>query len=103
MALYFVTLSLLILAVLGVRAVFRKTVSPRLIYALWIAVALRLCLPISLFEADFLTILAKQEEIPPVEAIQPTEETMVSETLPEETLPETVLPEFEYIMPMLPS
>ena len=50
MALYFVTLSLLILAVLGVRAVFRKTVSPRLIYALWIAVVLRLCLPVSLFD-----------------------------------------------------
>lgn len=99
MVLYFVTLSLLILAVLGVRAVFRKTVSPRLIYALWLAVVLRLCLPISLFEADFLTILAKQEEIPPAEAIQPTEETVVPETLPEETLPETVLPEFEYIMP----
>ena len=94
MALYFVTLSLLILAVLGVRAVFRKSVSPRLIYALWIAVALRLCLPVSLFEADFLTILAKQEEIPPVEAIQPTEETVVSETLPE-----TVLPEVEYVLP----
>lgn len=99
MALYFVTLSLLILAVLGVRAIFRGSVSPRLIYALWIAVVLRLCLPISLFEADFLTILIKQEEIPPAEAIQPTEETTVSEISPEEIYPETVLPEFEYIMP----
>ena len=102
MALYFVTLSLLIPAVLGVRAIFRKTVSPRLIYALWFAVVLRLCLPISLFEADFLTVLTAQEENTPAEVTQPadeTEETIRPETVPEKTVPEMMLPEVEYVLP----
>ncbi len=49
---YLVTLSLLICAVLLIRGLFCKTVSPRVIYALWLAVVIRMLLPVSLFEAD---------------------------------------------------
>lgn len=49
---YLLSLSFLILTVLLIRSMFRKTVSPRVIYALWLAVFIRMCLPISLFEVD---------------------------------------------------
>jgi len=48
---YLLSLSLLIVVVLLIRAVFRKTVSPRAIYALWLAVVVRMLLPFTLFEA----------------------------------------------------
>jgi len=50
MTTYLISLSLLICAVLLIRRIFRKTVSPRAIYALWLAVVLRMCLPITVFE-----------------------------------------------------
>ncbi len=46
---YVITLSFLIVAVLLIRAIFRKSVSPVSIYALWIVVALKLVMPFSLF------------------------------------------------------
>ena len=49
---YLVSLSILIAVILLVRGIFRKTVSPRVIYALWAVVVLRMLLPISLFEVD---------------------------------------------------
>jgi len=48
MILYFAGLSLVITAVLIVRALFRKKASPMLVYGLWLAAALRLVIPISL-------------------------------------------------------
>ncbi len=52
MTAYLISLSLLICAVLLIRGIFRKTVSPRAIYALWLVVVLRMCLPITLFELN---------------------------------------------------
>ena len=49
---YLLSLSLLIVVVLLIRGIFRKTVSPRAIYALWLVVVLRMLLPITLFEVD---------------------------------------------------
>ncbi len=47
---YLVSLSLLAAIVLLIRGIFRKTVSPRAIYALWLVVVIRMLLPITLFE-----------------------------------------------------
>ena len=101
MALYFATLTLLIIAVLGIRAVFKRTVSPRLIYALWIAAVIRLCLPISLFEADFLTVFAEHDESVPAEVILPADEADGNEKTEENEaiILETAVPETEYVMP----
>ena len=52
MVIHLITLSILIAAVLLVRVVFRKRVSARLIYALWLVVAVKLCMPFSLFEVE---------------------------------------------------
>ena len=71
---YLVSLSLLILAVLVIRGIFRKTVSPRAIYALWLVVVIRMLLPFTLFEIDVTlpefmqaehTELAEDSENPP--------------------------------------
>lgn len=47
---YIISVSLLIIAVIIIRAVFRKTVSLRVIYALWLVVVIRMVLPVTLFE-----------------------------------------------------
>ena len=52
MAEYLVTLSLLILIVLLVRGLFRKSISPTVMYALWLVVVFRLCLPFPLFRVE---------------------------------------------------
>ena len=52
MAEYIISLSLLICVVLLIRAIFRKSVSPRVIYGLWLVVAIRLLLPVTLFQVD---------------------------------------------------
>ncbi len=49
---YIFGVSLLILAVIAVRAIFRKTASPKMIYALWLVVLIRLLLPFQLFEVE---------------------------------------------------
>ncbi len=54
---YLISLTLVIAAVLVIRAVFKKTVSPRYLYILWIAVVLRLVIPVSLFEVGIPTNL----------------------------------------------
>ena len=52
MAEYLVTLSLLIIIVLLVRGFFRRSISPTVMYALWLVVVLRLCLPFPLFRVE---------------------------------------------------
>ena len=52
MAEYLISLSLLIAVILFIRGIFRRTVSPRAIYALWLAVVIRMLLPAALFEVD---------------------------------------------------
>ena len=49
---YIVSLSLLILTVILIRAVFRNSVSSRLIYALWAVVIIRMVLPVTLFHVN---------------------------------------------------
>ena len=63
MAEYLVTLSLLIVIVLVVRGLFRRSVSPTVMYALWLVVVLRLCLPFPLFRVE-MDLPAWQEVIP---------------------------------------
>ena len=63
MAEYLVTLSLLIVIVLVVRGLFRRSVSPTVMYALWLVVVLRLCLPFPLFRVE-MDLPAWQETIP---------------------------------------
>ena len=63
MAEYLVTLSLLIIIVLLVRGFFRRSISPTVMYALWLVVVLRLCLPFPLFRVE-MDLPAWQETIP---------------------------------------
>ena len=49
---YLISLSALTAAVILLRAVFRRTVSPRVIYALWLAVVIRMVIPVSLFSVE---------------------------------------------------
>ncbi len=63
MAEYLVTLSLLIMILLVVRGLFRKSISPTVMYALWLVVVVRLCLPFSLFQVE-VDLPAWQETIP---------------------------------------
>ena len=49
---HLISLSALTAAVILLRAVFRRTVSPRVIYALWLAVVIRMVIPVSLFSVE---------------------------------------------------
>ena len=57
-----ITSSVLILAVIVLRLLFRKRVSRRLIYSAWLLVALRLLIPIQLGQLDF-SILSQAEPV----------------------------------------
>ncbi len=52
MAKYLITLSILMAAVILLRAVFKNKLSARLVYALWLVVLIKMCLPFSLFELE---------------------------------------------------
>ena len=58
------TLSALIAAVLLVRAVFKDRVPKRMIYALWLVVLLKLCMPGTLFS---LPVLPAEQTAAPVQ------------------------------------
>ncbi|MBQ9133527.1 MAG: hypothetical protein IJX64_03235 [Clostridia bacterium] len=77
MAIHLITLSILIAAVMLVRAVFRKRVSARLIYALWLVVAVKLCMPFSLFAVDL--------SLPQVSSTQPEPTAVQTQGVPEVT------------------
>ena len=49
---YLIVLSLLTAAVIAVRAIFKKHLSARLVYALWLVVLIKMCLPLSVFELE---------------------------------------------------
>lgn len=69
---YLLSLSLLICVVLLIRAVFRKTVSPRVIYALWLLVVIRMLVPVTLFEVDVtLPEFLQTQQIEPSEENEP--------------------------------
>lgn len=60
---YLLSLSVLILMVILIRGIFRRTVSPTAIYALWLLVAVRMILPVSLatVEVAFPAFLRSEE------------------------------------------
>ncbi len=62
---YFITLSALIAVILLVRVLFRKNISPTVMYALWLVVVLRMCLPFSLFTLE---VLPPSTNVPSLEA-----------------------------------
>ena len=64
------TVSALIAVVLLVRAIFKNRVPKRMIYALWLVVLLKLCLPGTLFS---LPVLPAEEVTAPVNTIQITQ------------------------------
>ncbi len=79
--------SLFIAVFLLIRQIFRKKVSPRILYALWAIVALRLFIP---FQPFTLTVPAR-EPSPPVTELLPLPETAPApETIP--PAPDTVQP-----------
>lgn len=81
MTAYLVTLSALTAVVLLVRALLRGKLPARVTYALWLAVVLRMCLPVFLFE-----IPLPVKETP----VRPAEEThLIAETAGEAVLPVT--------------
>lgn len=94
---YILSVSLLIVAVLIIRAIFRKTISPKVIYALWLVVVIRMVLPISLFEVtvtvpEFLHTEQngneEQSQTPPM-LENGDNENDLTENIPIQTLPIT--------------
>ena len=61
------TVSALILAVLLVRAIFKNRVPKRMVYALWLVVLVKLCLPGTLVS---LPILPAEETAAPVQRVE---------------------------------
>ena len=84
------TSSVLILAVLLLRQVFRDRISRRVQYALWALVLVRLLVPVSLPSADFSVLSAAE---PVGQAVTERLEHREVYLLPQETVPVTVLPE----------
>ncbi len=87
---YILSVSLLIAAVMIIRAVFRKTVSPRVIYALWLVVVIRMVLPITLFEVgvtvpEVLHTVENSQTQAPIENMDPGNN--LTENLPTQTVP----------------
>jgi len=89
---YLLSLSLLIVVVLLVRTAFRKTVSPRAIYALWFVVVIRMFLPITLFEVDLPDLFHARQ----TEQMTQDSETEVGD---KDQSPETELPQTTPINP----
>ena len=67
---YILSFSLLIASILLIRAIFRKKASARLIYALWLAVIIKLCIPFSFINVDLPDI--QYAGTPSTEAIVPS-------------------------------
>ena len=84
------TVSALILAVLLVRAVFKNRVPKRMIYALWLVVLLKLCLPGTLIS---LPVLPAEEAAAPVQRVE----------LPMQTAPVVQQPAQAVVQPQVPA
>ena len=76
MAEYLLSVSILIIAVFVIRGIFRKRVSPRVIYALWLIVLIRMVLPITIFDVSIETpeVLHMAGEGGSLQTQQPEEE-----------------------------
>ena len=84
------TLSALILVVLLVRTIFKNRVPKRMLYALWLAVLLKLCLPGTLFSLPLL---------PAEDAAAPTQDA----ALPAQTVPVIQQPVQSTTQPQAPA
>ena len=84
------TVSALILVVLLVRAIFKNRVPKRMIYALWLVVLLKLCLPGTLFS---LPVLPPEDTTAPVQIAQ----------LPAQTTPVILQPAQSVVQPQIPA
>ncbi len=82
------TVSALILAVLLVRAIFKNRVPKRMVYALWLVVLVKLCLPGTLVS---LPILPAEETAAPVQRVE----------LPAQTAPVVLQPAQAVVQPQV--
>ena len=73
---HIITLSLLIIAVLAIRFLFRKHISPNITYALWLVVILKLCMPFSLFDVPITVPSFEKGQISDTEEIRVNDETL---------------------------
>ncbi len=71
---HIITLSLLIIAVLVVRLLFRKHISSNIIYSLWLVVILKLCMPFSLFDVPITVPSFEKEQVSDTEEIRLNDE-----------------------------
>ncbi|MBQ4599829.1 MAG: hypothetical protein IJB19_07940 [Clostridia bacterium] len=99
MAIHLITVSALILAVLLVRAAFRKKVPARLIYALWLVVAVKLCMPFSLFAVELPSMAEVPQEVPQTEQTVMQTQDMPTVTKASEA---TILAPITPITPIVP-
>ena len=76
---YIIASSLLIGAVILLRALVRRAVSPRLVYALWLVVLLRLFIPVQPFT---LTLPQRENQRPTLEHPLPETQTPLPENIP---------------------
>ncbi len=86
---YIVSLSVLILAVILVRALFRKKVPPMIIYAMWLVVVVRMCIPTTLLSVDIPDFMRDDAAEVATGAIETEEpEPVVDPDLPHVSVPD---------------
>jgi beta-lactamase regulating signal transducer with metallopeptidase domain len=86
---YVISLTLLTLAVIIVRAVFKNKMSSRLVYALWLAVLIRMVLPFDLISIDRVGV----DYIGTIESAVGHEIVLSAGDKSENTKPQTAKPE----------
>ncbi len=93
MIMHLITLSLLILIIMLLRVSFRHSVSPTVIYAMWLLVAVKLFLPVSFFTVD----LPARPATPDLESVEtweqiPSPVTPDSIYTPKDSVPSPAIP-----------
>ena len=98
------TLSALILVVLLVRAIFKNRVPKRMLYALWLAVLLKLCLPGTLFSLPLLpaedAAAPTQDAALPAQTVPVIQQPVQSTTQPQAPAQQPVSPAQEAVKPV---
>ena len=90
------TLSALILVVLLVRAIFKNRVPKRMLYALWLVVLLKLCLPGTLFS---LPVLPAEDAAAPAQSAELPAQTAPVIQQPAQTLTQPQTPAQQQVSP----
>ena len=98
------TLSALILVVLLVRAIFKNRVPKRMLYALWLTVLLKLCLPGTLFSLPLLpaedAAAPTQDAALPAQTVPVIQQPVQSTTQPQAPAQQPVSPAQEAVKPV---